>query len=84
MDEWFDLMGAIIQQAALDYRLAVKKGYIVGGRFVMWNPDAWMANPDTVTTAVTFWHKGGLEDLCEHLPIESSYSRKRHGISRNI
>lgn len=82
MDEWLELIGSIIRQAALDYRLGVKKGYIARGRFVDWKSDVWMSNPDTVITAVTFWHKGGLEGLCEHLPVDSSYVRKKYGISR--
>jgi|TARA_Y100000310_G_scaffold89792_2_gene86901 hypothetical protein len=84
MDEWLDLVGSIIRQAALDYRLAVKKGYIANGRFVKWRADAWMSHPDTVTSALTFWHRGGLEDLCEYLPVEPSYVRKKYEISRDV
>lgn len=82
MAEWLDLIGSIIQQAALDYRLAIKKGYIVDREFVMWKTDAWMGNPDTVTTTLTFWHKGGLEQLCENLPIHPDYIRRKYEISK--
>ena len=93
MDECIDLIGAVIRQAGLDYRLARKKGYIVNkmfrfeivdGMFIFskWEKDTWLYQVETVRTAITFWHKGGVEELCELLPINSDYLREKYDISK--
>jgi len=84
MDECIDLIGAIIRQAGQDYRLARKKGYIVNGMFIFskWETDTWLYQVETVRTAITFWHKGGVEELCELLPINSDYLREKYDISK--
>lgn len=84
MEEWIDLLGAIIRQAGMDYQLARKKGYIVNGKFIFknWEKDIWLYQVETVRTCITFWHKGGVEELCEWLPVSSEYLREKYDIAK--
>ena len=80
MDECVEFIGSIIRQAALDYKYAERKGYIKNGKFTKWKINAWLYNSETITTAISFWHGGGLEQLCKWLPVDSSLIREKFQI----
>jgi len=84
MDEYLELMGSLIRQAAIDYDYAVKHGYIVGKKVVRRNVNQWLYTPDTLTTAVSFWFKGGLEELCSALQADPDLIRAKFKIFEHV